>query len=344
MGQTSIEWTSYRKSDGTIVPGYTLSPVIGCAKKSPGCKFCYAEHDTPARVARSQGLELWGVDAARKPASESYWKQPHAWNRAAQRDGAPRLVFVASQSDWLEDRIEWAMPRAQLLMTILQTPNLIWLLLSKEPWNFKKLVLDAARYWNKYDKMAERLIAEWTLSGSVEDIERRVFPNVRLGVSVENQEWADKRREAFAALPGSKFVSYEPAIGPVDWTGWEFVDQIISGGESGKDKGIRPSHPDWHRATRDWCKANGKAYFFKQWGEWRPSVQEELDGDISVPLPEYDNSEDVFGDGEFMWRVGKRNAGNVLDGHQHLEIPGINFQHRRQHESDQPRCTSLRTP
>lgn len=370
MGQTSIEWTSYRRSDGTIVPGYTFNPIIGCAKKSPGCKFCYAEHDTPARVARGQGLELWGVDAARKPASESYWKQPHAWNRAAQRDGAPRLVFVASQSDWLEDRPEWEQPRARLLKTVLETPNLIWLLLSKEPWNFHRLVFNASRDLEPIDREKSERIDWWanlaqSLRVKRSDDREWLIPNVRLGVSVENQEWADKRRDAFAVLPGSKFVSYEPAIGLVDWTGWEFVDQIISGGESGKDKGIRPSHPDWHRATRDWCKANGKAYFFKQWGKWKPfsEMNDAENNSLYRSNKIADRPEDqvavdeVYGrtckvetsaigyggetgtdkafwtdrygndghSGMQVFGVGKNASGNFLDGHQHLEIPGINF-------------------
>jgi protein gp37 len=96
--------------------------------------------------------------------------------------------------------------------------------------------------------------------------------NIWLGTSVERQKEADERREPMRKLSAAgwtTFVSYEPAIGPVDWTGWEFTDQIISGGESGR-RDPRPSHPDWHRATRDFCQANGIAYFFKQWGEWLP--------------------------------------------------------------------------
>lgn len=264
MGQTKIEWTSYTKPDGSIVPGYTVNPIIGCAKKSPGCKNCYAENDTPARVARSQDVELWGVNAARM-VTKSWQAQARAWNLAAHAVSETRLVFCASQSDWLEDREEWLKPRAQLLKTIFETPNLTWLLLSKEPWNFEQLVNQVADFWYQQAPQVSGHIKTWLMG-------LPAFQNVRLGVSVENQEWADKRRDSFANLPGSKFVSYEPALGPVDWTGWEFVDQIISGGESGND--ARPSHPDWHRRTRDWCKANGKAYFFKQWGEWMPGELE----------------------------------------------------------------------
>jgi protein gp37 len=48
----------------------------------------------------------------------------------------------------------------------------------------------------------------------------------------------------------------------VGWSGWEFLDWIISGGESGI--GAKPSHPDYLRAARDFCQANGIAYLLKQ--------------------------------------------------------------------------------
>lgn len=70
--------------------------------------------------------------------------------------------------------------------------------------------------------------------------------------------------DGMAAAPQQTFQSYEPALGSVNWSGWEFVSQIIAGGESGA--GARPADPQWFRDARDWCGANGKAFFFKQWG------------------------------------------------------------------------------
>lgn len=144
--------------------------------------------------------------------------------------------------------------------------------------------------------------------------------NVWLGVSVENQATADGRREYLRQCPATvKFVSYEPALGPVDWTGWKFVDQIISGGESGPS--ARPSHPDWHRATRDFCQANGIAYFFKQWGAWMPVGQ--WDATCSEKIAIADSGH-VFHwpDDSDSLRVGKRAAGRLLDKRTWDEIPG----------------------
>ena len=146
--------------------------------------------------------------------------------------------------------------------------------------------------------------------------------NIYLGVSVENQATADKRREYLRQTPAAvKFVSYEPALSPVDWTGWEFVDQIISGGESGPR--ARPSHPNWHRATRDFCQENGIAYFFKGWGAWFPRSQWEDNPDLILP----DDCDCMEGcnlkiiSNDIMHRVGKKCAGCLLDGVLHREYP-----------------------
>lgn len=37
-------------------------------------KNCYAENETPVRVSRQIGLELWGPTAHRRSASEKMWQ------------------------------------------------------------------------------------------------------------------------------------------------------------------------------------------------------------------------------------------------------------------------------
>ena len=43
MAKTKIEWTATPLPDGTLIPVYTFNSWQGCAKKSTGCKNCYAE-------------------------------------------------------------------------------------------------------------------------------------------------------------------------------------------------------------------------------------------------------------------------------------------------------------
>lgn len=158
--------------------------------------------------------------------------------------------------------------------------------------------------------------------------------NIDFGTSVGSQYEADRVREKFAALPAArKFVSYEPAIGPVNWTGWEFVDQIIAGGESGIK--ARPSHPAWFRATRDFCQANGIRFFFKQWGRFWPVRQdsfapaEQRQVGVKPTLCFYPDGKTIKAPFHYSYHgdeapqplapLGKKKSGNLLDGRQWLE-------------------------
>lgn len=116
------------------------------------------------------------------------------------------------------------------------------------------------------------------------------LPNVWLGVSVENQQWADIRIPALLDTPAAvRFLSCEPLLGPVDLTqhthdchayfshtsspecicggNLDGLDWVIVGGESGH--GARPMHPGWVVSLRNQCVAAGVPFHFKQWGEWQ---------------------------------------------------------------------------
>ncbi len=104
------------------------------------------------------------------------------------------------------------------------------------------------------------------------------LPNVWLGTSIEDQATADARIPHLLKTPAAvRFLSYEPALGPVDIREFLYrkmlqrigaemqtINWVICGGESGP--GARPMHPDWARSVRDQCQAAGVAFFFKQWG------------------------------------------------------------------------------
>ena len=99
------------------------------------------------------------------------------------------------------------------------------------------------------------------------------LPNVWLGVSAEDQKWADERIPDLLGTPaGLKFISAEPLLGPIYFynyfhTPLEFsraIDWIIVGGESGH--GARPMDPDWARSIRDQCDLAGVPFFMKQMG------------------------------------------------------------------------------
>jgi protein gp37 len=65
-----------------------------------------------------------------------------------------------------------------------------------------------------------------------------ILENIWLGTSIEDQATADARIPELLATPAAvRFVSYEPALGPVDFSRWlppasPALGWIIVGGES----------------------------------------------------------------------------------------------------------------
>ncbi len=284
MGLTKIEWAKY-----------TFNPWWGCTKVSPGCKFCYAEA-LDNRHSKDGGH--WGKGAPRRLLSDANWKGPETWNRKAEKGGVRDRVFCGSMCDIMEEAGPLS-ERLRLWELIEATPNLIWMLLTKHP-----------------DNYGDMLPVPWL---------RRPLTNVWLGTSVENQEYADLRLYTLLRVPAAlHFVSYEPALGPVNWEPWlepegdrAAIRWIIQGGESdpyglrSKRTVARAIHPDWIRSTRDQCAAARIPFLFKQWGEFGPA---ERGAALSSVIA---GGETIFG----MKRMGKKAAGNIIDGRQHLEVP-----------------------
>ena len=216
---------------------HTFNPWIGCQKVSPGCDHCYAEHMADHRF----GWVEWGPHGKRKRTSDDNWRKPRRWAKDA--NGHRPRVFCASLADWLDNKAprEW---RSDLGRLIRATPELDWLLLTKRPENYEKL-------------------APWDLD--------KIPPNVWLGVTCEDQphyerRWAILSRARIRA--SVKFVSYEPALGPLTKLqlepGRSVPDWIICGGESGT--GARRMKPAWVRAVREECAELDIAFFMKQIG------------------------------------------------------------------------------
>jgi protein gp37 len=94
--------------------------------------------------------------------------------------------------------------------------------------------------------------------------------NVWMGVSIENRRWtlrADYLREVPAAV---RFISAEPLLGKLEGLDLSGIAWLIAGGESGP--GYRPVNVEWIRYLRDRCGEAGVAFFFKQWGGFRPKA------------------------------------------------------------------------
>ncbi len=108
------------------------------------------------------------------------------------------------------------------------------------------------------ENMAGRLPADWGDG----------WTNVWLGVSVEGTVYMD-RLDILAGTPAAvRFVSYEPALTPVNFTPWltvRAIDWLIVGGENGKD--ARPFDLAWASEVLEQCSRAGVAVFVKQLGD-----------------------------------------------------------------------------
>ena len=74
-------------------------------------------------------------------------------------------------------------------------------------------------------------------------------------------------RDAPAA---TRFVSFEPLLGSVGVLDLTGIHWAIVGGESGPR--ARPMEEDWALEIRDQCRKVKVAFFFKQWGGFRPKA------------------------------------------------------------------------
>jgi protein gp37 len=88
-------------------------------------------------------------------------------------------------------------------------------------------------------------------------------------VSVETQDYVH-RVDYLRKVPTKvRFLSCEPLLGhlQLDLTD---IHWVIVGGESGNR--CRPMQVEWAQSIRAQCKAEGVAFFFKQWGGRTPKA------------------------------------------------------------------------
>ncbi|MBL4800287.1 MAG: phage Gp37/Gp68 family protein [Emcibacter sp.] len=134
----------------------------------------------------------------------------------------------------------------------------------------------------------------------------------------------------FNALTGMAHDGYESISGIFDNPDPK-LDWVIVGGESGPN--ARPMHPEWARSLRDQCKAANLPFFFKQWGEWSVKYDRDKDDPDWRDVPNTKNNNERFINIEgghgfhgervcFIKKVGKKKAGNILDGEVIQQMPG----------------------
>lgn len=336
---------------------HTWNPIAGCDIESPGCKICYAMRRVAPRLASNPATPQYhGTVKKTKTgyvwtgkigiAGPKVWERPFKWRK-------PAAIFVNSTSDLFHPSVPDDV-RDRVMATAALNPRHIFQILTKRPGVMQEYLCQHAidgygggsrsngPLNDRFDTNTRVVLRACEIHGGFPDT-RIPWPlsNIWLGTSVEDQKRADERfapMRELAADGWNTWVSYEPALGSVSWNGWEFIKWMVSGGESGD--GARPSHPDWHCFTRDWCGKHAIDYHFKQWGAFYPVHRSDLDeygdwiGDGPRPHIESVNGTDECGyycseeHGHidhracFMKRIGSKAAGRQLDGQTHDAMPG----------------------
>jgi len=307
----------------------------GCTKVSPGCDHCYAEE-----LNRFRGNGVWGIGADRrkiKGAAALIRKLQRTVDEFEAVHGRRRRVFMQSMSDTFDNEVDDAW-RAELFAEAEAADRLNIILLTKRGTDVEKMV--PAHWLNGgWPQHVGLMVTMTDMIEAERDAERLCKLKKRLGipwvgVSIEPMRGPINLRRLrvsrdlfFDALTGDYSVSpvrahRAPAV-PEPLPG---LDWIIVGGESGKS--ARPMHPAWVSDIVRHCSDTGTAVLVKQWGEWLPRSEVR-----SHNMPDYRKVETInlpadpspFAvvqlDIMRMYRVGKANAGRLLDGREYLQFP-----------------------
>lgn len=212
----------------------TWNPVTGCSKITRGCDNCYAERFSERfRGVPGHPFEN-GFDLTLRPAR---LRQPLDWRQ-------PKRIFVNSMSDLFHKEI---------------------------PTDFIDAVFATmeAASWHTFQVLTKRssLMARY-LKARYRDT--TAPSHIWLGVSVEDALSSVRIKHLQAAPAATRFVSFEPLLGPVGKVDLGGISWAIVGGESGPR--CRPMAEEWALEVRDQCQQAGVAFFFKQWGGIRPKT------------------------------------------------------------------------
>lgn len=225
----------------------TWNPIRGCSRVSEGCRHCYAE--TVAHRFSGPGQPYEGLttpdgrwNGIIRPVPE-HLKDPLHWKR-------PRMVFVNSMSDLFHENLPFS-----------EIDKVFEVMARAREHTFQVLT-------KRVDRMKAYLNASSTPHHQAYAIGVWPLPNVWIGVSVEDQQTADERIPVLLQTQGAvRWVSYEPALGPVDFKpyfGQPGLDWGVFGGESGS--GARPFELAWGRVALRQFKTAGVPAFMKQLG------------------------------------------------------------------------------
>jgi protein gp37 len=256
--------------------GKTWNPLLGCERVSSGCDRCYAIRTATIRAGnphpkvaaafaglthRVDGQLDWTGQVNLLP---DRLDQPLHWRK-------PDRIFVNSQSDLFHKDVPSEFI-ARVFAVMAQAPQHTFQVLTKRHARMRSL-LNSGAFTDLVARELATVPFGYALFGWP-------LPNVHLGVSVEDQHWADVRVPALLETPAAvRWLSVEPLLGHVDLTnvapglrygnvgfnalaGSPAISWIVCGGESGP--GHRAMDLGWLTRIVDDCRGADVPVYVKQ--------------------------------------------------------------------------------
>jgi len=222
---SKIEWTTNTWNPIRAVNRETGGRGHFCEHVSEGCRHCYAERMQP-RFNNPVRFAAQDRDKVDLVLDDDVLTKPLRWRK-------PRRVFVCSMTDlFLDHHPDAWLDRVFAVMAL--CPQHTFQVLTKRPERMRAYMMAAAAAGRIGDAVQPLRTDDNRVVGPLPHVEpgARWWPlaNVWLGVSVENQATAAARAHALLDTPAAvRFVSYEPALGPVDWTRYFEVETDNNG-------------------------------------------------------------------------------------------------------------------
>jgi protein gp37 len=295
MNRTKIEWTDFtanpvrfRTADGRV--------VWACEKLSAGCANCYAE----SLSHRYGGVRRAGEwNAATMAGLTPFLDEQELRAMLTYKPASGQRCFVGDMTDifgeWVPDAL-----LDELFAVMALRKDVTFQILTKRADRMREYCSRLPNKGCNYFVAINGYGSTAVLWGHM-DLQPWPLPNVWLGVSAENQKYADERIPLLLQTPAAvRFVSAEPLIGPVNldrvWrpeyevfvqalsgnhiskpgqyvaaATWPRdihydtrLDWVIVGGESGPKS--RPCDVQWIRSIVQQCQAANVPVFCKQLG------------------------------------------------------------------------------
>jgi protein gp37 len=195
MAKTKIEWADK-----------VWNPVTGCTKVTAGCQNCYAERFS-TRLKHMEQSKVKYRNGFQPTVHHHELYVPYKWKK-------PSRIFVCSMGDLFHDDIPSLFISA-VVKTIIENPRHEFLLLTKRPERMKEFFCSYLP----------------SLIGQTSD----TIYNMWLGVSIENQETANRRLPFLADIPAHRrFISAEPLLSAISLQGFD-IHSLVTKGRSLSD-------------------------------------------------------------------------------------------------------------